>query len=73
MSPSITPRGVFLMEECKMAKKKNQINERITLACTVCQERNYATTKNKKNNPERLEINKFCPRCKKTTKHKETK
>lgn len=56
-----------------MAKKKNQINERITLACSICGERNYATTKNKRNNPKRLEINKFCPRCGKRTPHKETK
>lgn len=56
-----------------MAKKKNQINERITLACTECKERNYATTKNKRNNPDRIEINKFCPKCNKRTLHKETK
>lgn len=56
-----------------MAKKKSQINERITLACTECKERNYATTKNKRNNPERIELNKFCPRCGKKTLHKETK
>jgi len=56
-----------------MAKKKNQTNERITLACTECKERNYATTKNKRNNPERIELNKFCKKCGKTTKHKETK
>lgn len=56
-----------------MAKKKNQINERITLACTVCKERNYSTTKNKRNNPERIELNKFCPKCGKRTLHKETK
>ncbi len=56
-----------------MAKKKSQINERITLACTECKERNYATTKNKRNNPERIELRKFCPRCKTTTLHKETK
>lgn len=56
-----------------MAKKKSQINERITLACTECKERNYATTKNKRNNPERIELRKFCPCCKTTTLHKETK
>ena len=44
-----------------MAKKKSQINERIMLACTECKERNYPTTKNKRNDPERLELNKHCP------------
>lgn len=56
-----------------MAKKKNQTVKHITLACTVCNERNYATTKNSRNNPDRIELNKFCPRCNKTTLHKETK
>ncbi|MCL2539950.1 MAG: 50S ribosomal protein L33 [Firmicutes bacterium] len=45
----------------------------ITLACSVCKERNYVSVKNKKNDPDRLEMKKFCPRCKKTTDHKETK
>ena len=45
----------------------------ITLACTECKQRNYRTIKNKKNNPDRLELKKYCPFCKKETLHKETK
>ena len=45
----------------------------ITLACPDCKERNYATTKNKKNDPERLELKKYCRRCRKHTPHKEVK
>lgn len=45
----------------------------ITLACTVCKQRNYQTTKNRKNDTERIEIKKYCPFCKKHTLHKETK
>ena len=45
----------------------------VTLACTECKQRNNQTLKNKKNNPDRLEINKYCKFCKKTTLHKETK
>ena len=45
----------------------------ITLQCTVCKERNYTTTKNKKNDPDRLELQKFCRRCRKHTEHRETK
>ncbi len=45
----------------------------ITLACTECKQRNYATTKNKKNDPDRIELNKYCKFCKKHTAHKETK
>jgi large subunit ribosomal protein L33 len=45
----------------------------IHLACTACQERNYSSRKNKKNNPDRLEVKKYCSRCKEHTVHKETK
>src|SRR5947209_6542687 len=39
----------------------------ITLACSTCRSRTYATTKNRKNDPDRLELSKFCPRCRKHT------
>lgn len=45
----------------------------ITLVCTECKERNYDTNKNKKNDPDRMEIKKYCSRCKKHTLHKEGK
>ena len=54
-----------------MAKKENI--EGIALQCTVCKEINYLTSKNKKNTDGKLEINKFCSRCNKTTAHKEKK
>ena len=46
---------------------------KVTLACTECKQRNYNTTKNKKNNADRIEMNKYCKFCKKHTLHKETK
>jgi large subunit ribosomal protein L33 len=45
----------------------------ITLECTTCKERNYSTTKNKRANAEKLELSKFCKRCRKHQRHKETK
>ncbi len=45
----------------------------ITLACTDCKNRNYTTTKNKKTTPDKLELKKYCPTCRKHTAHKETK
>lgn len=45
----------------------------LTLKCTECGEENYLTSKNKKKHPERLELKKYCPRCKKSTIHKEKK
>ena len=45
----------------------------INLACDVCKERTYHSDKNKKNDPQRLELKKYCPRCRKHTPHKEVK
>ena len=45
----------------------------ITLACTDCKQRNYQTNKNKKNNPDRIEMMTYCKFCGKHTLHRETK
>ncbi|MDP3730016.1 MAG: 50S ribosomal protein L33 [Candidatus Omnitrophota bacterium] len=49
------------------------MQEAITFECTVCKNRNYHTTKNKKQNPDKLQRSKFCKFCKKHTPHKEMK
>ncbi|MFP4475877.1 MAG: 50S ribosomal protein L33 [Desulfatibacillaceae bacterium] len=46
---------------------------RATLVCQECKQRNYQTTKNKRTTPDRLEFSKYCPFCRKHTRHKETK
>ena len=53
--------------------KKAEARIIIHLACGTCKERTYTTVKNRKNDPERLELMKFCPRCRKHTPHRETK
>ncbi|ARU61051.1 LSU ribosomal protein L33P [Tumebacillus sp. BK434] len=45
----------------------------VTLACTDCKQRNYITKKNKKNNPDRIELKKFCKFCNTHTAHRETR
>jgi large subunit ribosomal protein L33 len=45
----------------------------IVLACEECKRRNYSTEKNKKNDPDRIEVKKYCKWCKKHTLHKETR
>jgi len=45
----------------------------IVLACTECGERNYVTTKSKANTRERLELSKFCSRCRVHRAHRETR
>ena len=53
--------------------KKGEARERITLVCSECKEENYRTEKNKRHTTDRLELNKFCQKCKKNTNHKEKK
>jgi large subunit ribosomal protein L33 len=50
-----------------------EMRVKITMVCSECKQRNYETMKNKKNDPDRLEMNKFCPFCRKHTLHKESK
>ncbi|MFI5112228.1 MAG: 50S ribosomal protein L33 [Terriglobales bacterium] len=47
--------------------------EIIQLQCTTCKDKNYSTTKNRKTTPDRLEMSKFCRKCRKHTPHKEVK
>ena len=46
------------------------MRDNIILECTVCKERNYTSTKNKKLHSQRVEFKKYCPRCNKHTSHK---
>ena len=43
--------------------KKSEARVVIQLACTECRERTYTTAKNKRNDTQRLELKKYCPRC----------
>ena len=55
-----------------MAKKQgNRIV--ITMACTECRERNYSSMKNRRNDTQRMELNKFCPRCHARKLHREVR
>jgi large subunit ribosomal protein L33 len=53
--------------------KATDIRPKITMACQVCKERNYITRKNRRNDPDRMELKKFCSRCGKHTAHRETR
>ncbi len=53
--------------------KKGENRVIIHLACDDCKERTYTTTKNKKNDSQRLELNKYCPRCRAHTLYREVK
>ncbi|HAV20546.1 MAG: 50S ribosomal protein L33 [Bacillota bacterium] len=45
----------------------------ITLECTQCKRRNYRTEKNKRNDPDRIELKRYCSFCKSHTVHRETR
>ena len=51
----------------------NDVRVKVTLVCTECKQRNYDTKKNKKNDPDRIELKKYCRFCRKHTTHKESK
>ena len=53
--------------------KKSEARGIIYLACVDCKERTYTTVKNKKNDPQRLELKKFGPRCRAHKVHREVK
>jgi large subunit ribosomal protein L33 len=54
-----------------MAKK--DVRMIVYFQCTECKERNYISEKNKRNDPNRLELAKYCRRCRKHVLHRETK
>jgi large subunit ribosomal protein L33 len=57
-----------------MAKKGGgDVRVVINLACEDCKRRNYTSYKNKRNDPDRLELRKYCRWCGKHTPHKEAK
>ncbi|QBF34868.1 50S ribosomal protein L33 [Mycoplasmopsis phocirhinis] len=47
--------------------------EGFTFQCSGCKMENYISKKNKKNHPEKVELNKFCAKCGKHSLHKEKK
>ncbi|HEX2700046.1 MAG TPA: 50S ribosomal protein L33 [Acidimicrobiales bacterium] len=54
-----------------MARNEKRI--KVTLACEVCKRRNYITKKNKTNDRERIELQKYCRWDRRHTAHKETR
>ena len=52
---------------------KNENRNFVIMRCTECGCELRPTSKNKKNNPERLEIKKYCSKCRKSVIAKEKK
>ena len=45
----------------------------LLMSCSECKSRNYQTQKNKNNTSSKLEMKKYCKKCRKHTVHKEVK
>ena len=43
------------------------------MACSECDAHNYVTSKNRQNVQKKLELKKYCSRCKCHTQHSETR
>ena len=56
-----------------MARKTGDIRGVITLQCADCRERNYTSQKNRRNDTQRLELRKYCPRCHGHKTHREVR
>ncbi|MCX7835067.1 MAG: 50S ribosomal protein L33 [bacterium] len=62
-----------------MASKSKEVRINILLECTECRKNNmpgvarYATSKNKRNTPDRIELKKYCKFERKVTLFKEVK
>ena len=67
---TVRPREV---QNRKIRRCRSKMRVKVTLACSECKQRNYDTMKNKKNDPDRLEMKKYCRFCRKHTLHRETK
>lgn len=55
---------------------KTKVVELVALACTQhdsLELRNYTTTKNRRNTQGKLELKKYCPRCRTHTVHREAR
>ena len=53
--------------------RKTEARIIIHLACTECRERTYTTEKNRRNDADRIELNKYCPRCRSHKVHREVR
>ncbi len=49
------------------------MREQVQLQCSECKNKNYTTTRDKKQHTEKYELSKYCPFCRRHTPHKEAK
>jgi large subunit ribosomal protein L33 len=72
-TPAIKPPAPGALRERESPVAATDVRPKITLACQECKHRNYITRKNRRNDPDRLEMSKYCPNCRKHQPHRETR
>jgi large subunit ribosomal protein L33 len=72
LGPDRIDRNIRL-EERHSTVAATDVRPKITLACQECKHRNYITRKNRRNDPDRVELSKYCPNCRKHQPHRETR
>ena len=78
-APGINPRPQAVVSAYIRSTERHSIvaatdvRPKITLACQECKHRNYITRKNRRNDPDRLELKKYCPNCRCHRAHRETR
>ena len=68
-----SPRPPFHPPRKEALVAATDVRPKITLACQECKHRNYITRKNRRNDPDRVELSKYCPNCRKHQPHRETR
>ena len=56
-----------------LVRKSTDARQIITLQCTDCRERNYSTVKNRRSHTTRMELRKYCGRCRTHQVHREVR
>jgi len=69
----LTPAAAESLPPKKRDMARGDVRIAATLACEECKRRNYQTNKSKRNNPERLQLRKYCRWCRRHTPHRETR
>ena len=53
--------------------RRTEARNVVTMGCVDCRERTYTSSKNRRSDPQRLELKKFCPRCRSHKLHREVR
>ena len=56
-----------------MARMTADVRQIITMQGGDCRERNYTTEKNRRSDPNRVELRKYCSRCRTHKTHREVR